>query len=612
MYLDGSANALSERPERQLLEEVIQRLQGLEMRIQEWSVEQQQRLEMALASTSVGSRRHSERFPSTESPTLSTHLRSSSHGRSGHRTETAPPLVDPEGLSLTREATNGEQSEAHSNVSGHRPRLSRGSSAVFSGHTDAVKPTWRRQNSKVSRAGSEVDRESKVDSLDRVQNPRMSTTEREDIIKHLAPPVIKEARHLRFRPSKTQPHHPSNLLGRIVAHVAFDYFFASMIVLNSVFIGVHTDLHDLAYDFFDVTEKIFICLFASEMLLRLIAEGRSFFVGEEAAWNVFDLVLVTLSVVDVLLSAAVGNTDVAATGSTVAKVVHTVHMARIIRIIRLLRFLSELRVLVNLIMRTLKQLFWLVMLLLIILYVFAILFTQGVYDAMHDGAHDPDDPDMVVLKKYFGSLLTSAQTLFGSLTGGIEWYKIMGPLSHMSIFLMLLFLFYILFGTFSILNIITGVFVDGAIQRSSQERDLKLEKQREERAMYVTMLLDLLEEIDVEGEGVISRETLEDAFQDERVKHYFSILDIDVTDSNYLFDMLDLDRSGEVDMEEFVSGCLRLKGAAKSIDIHTLMFEIKLMMTKWDGIMEKHLVSGLRPRHSVSSTTRANVHPQVL
>jgi len=49
--------------------------------------------------------------------------------------------------------------------------------------------------------------------------------------------------------------------------------------------------------------------------------------------------------------------------------------------------------------------------------------------------------------------------------------------------------------------------------------------------------------------------------------------------------MLDLDDSGEVDMEEFVSGCLRLKGNAKSIDIHTLMFEIKYLMRKWDSFM---------------------------
>merc|ERR1712187_110988 len=148
---------------------------------------------------------------------------------------------------------------------------------------------------------------------------------------------------------------------------------------------------------------------------------------------------------------------------------------------------------------------------------------------------------------------------------------------------------YIFFCIFSVMNIVTGVFVDGAIQRSSQERDLRLEKERAQKEMYVSMLLDLLEEIDAECKGVITREELQEAFKLERVQHYFSVLDIDIADSNYLFDMLDLDNSNEVDMEEFVTGCLRLKGNAKSIDIHTLMFEIKQSMSKFDNILNDSL-----------------------
>merc|ERR1712232_146910 len=40
------------------------------------------------------------------------------------------------------------------------------------------------------------------------------------------------------------------------------------------------------------------------------------------------------------------------------------------------------------------------------------------------------------------------------------------------------------------------------------------------------------------------------------------------TDARSLFDLLDKDSSGEVDIDEFCEGCLRLKGEAKSFDIH--------------------------------------------
>lgn len=41
----------------------------------------------------------------------------------------------------------------------------------------------------------------------------------------------------------------------------------------------------------------------------------------------------------------------------------------------------------------------------------------------------------------------------------------------------------------------------------------------------------------------------------------------DVWDAWSFFKMLDLDESGAVDMEEFLMGCLRVRGAAKAIDI---------------------------------------------
>merc|ERR1719189_2080133 len=97
--------------------------------------------------------------------------------------------------------------------------------------------------------------------------------------------------------------------------------------------------------------------------------------------------------------------------------------------------------------------------------------------------------------------------------------------------------------------------------------------------------MDLLQEIDSGCTGFISREELEEAFKSDKIRFSFKALDIDIHDSNYLFDMLDDDGSGEVDMEEFVTGCQRLKGNAKSIDIHTLIFTINHLMKKWDAAM---------------------------
>jgi len=294
-----------------------------------------------------------------------------------------------------------------------------------------------------------------------------------------------------------------------------------------------------------------------------------------------------MSIVELCLEATTGERGASGAGGSVGKVLRMFRMARIIRLMRVLRFLAELRVMVTLIMNSMRSLFWLMILLCIILYVFAICFTQAGADFRVSGAAKVHHRIAGEVGTFYGSMGSSVYTLFMSITGGISWGECVTPLAWTGGHFTALFVSYIFFVFFSVLNIVTGVFVDGAIQRSGQERDLKLEKERDQKESYINMLYDLLEEIDVQGNGTINREELEVAFKDDRIKHYFSVLDIEVNESNYLFDMLDLDRSGSVDWSEFVEGCARLKGAAKSIDVHTLMYEIKMMMGRFDKFMEQ-------------------------
>merc|ERR1719321_1048174 len=54
---------------------------------------------------------------------------------------------------------------------------------------------------------------------------------------------------------------------------------------------------------------------------------------------------------------------------------------------------------------------------------------------------------------------------------------------------------------------------------------------------------------------------------------YFESVDLDVAEAKGLFKLLDRNGNGVVEAEEFVLGCLRLRGNAKAIDLATLMYE---------------------------------------
>jgi len=76
---------------------------------------------------------------------------------------------------------------------------------------------------------------------------------------------------------------------------------------------------------------------------------------------------------------------------------------------------------------------------------------------------------------------------------------------------------------------------------------------------------------------------------------YFRLIDVDPKEAEGLFKLLDLDESGEVDYEEFLNGCLRLRGNAKAIDLVTVMIESRKLSKRW----AKHARTVEEDLHSV-------------
>merc|ERR1712187_857377 len=59
------------------------------------------------------------------------------------------------------------------------------------------------------------------------------------------------------------------------------------------------------------------------------------------------------------------------------------------------------------------------------------------------------------------------------------------------------------------------------------------------------------------------------------IQAYLKTLEIDVSQVRTLFTLLDVDRTGEVDIDEFVGGCLRLRGGATSMDLAVLKYQVE-------------------------------------
>merc|ERR1712113_827990 len=55
--------------------------------------------------------------------------------------------------------------------------------------------------------------------------------------------------------------------------------------------------------------------------------------------------------------------------------------------------------------------------------------------------------------------------------------------------------------------------------------------------------------------------------ESDAVQEFFKSIDVDVSEAQCLFDLLDLSQDGFIDFEEFIGGCLRLQGNARALDL---------------------------------------------
>mmetsp|Transcript_38708 Transcript_38708/g.103252 ORF Transcript_38708/g.103252 Transcript_38708/m.103252 type:complete len:126 (-) Transcript_38708:16-393(-) len=79
----------------------------------------------------------------------------------------------------------------------------------------------------------------------------------------------------------------------------------------------------------------------------------------------------------------------------------------------------------------------------------------------------------------------------------------------------------------------------------------------------------------------------QDCLGDENIKAYLHALGIDTADVWTLFKLLDVDKGNVIDLDEFVSGVLRMKGFAKGCDLAKLGYEQKVLHDELSKFMRR-------------------------
>lgn len=395
-------------------------------------------------------------------------------------------------------------------------------------------------------------------------------------------------------------------LQRIVRHRNFDAFFGLMILSSAFLTGFETDYLSshlgaqvpLVYDLLNL---IFCMAFFLELMLRIFAFKGRFFYGKEWSWNLFDLIVVSSSVIEELLKWTKQASASGPLGLTTVRVLRLLRLVRMTRVVRALRFMHELRVMVMSILGSFRPLLWTCALLVLLLFVNGVYITQVVNDYRSDNENVAWLPE---LEYYFGSVSTAVYSLFKSVSGGVDWGDVSEPLAAISPAFPLYFSFFIAVVVFTYLNVVTGIFVDNALKTAESDRDLMIQEEMSRRHAYAAEVEIVFREADSNGDGLLSYDELATHFADEAVGAWLGTLGIDSHAGHALFDMLDEDGQGFVDITDFVQGCFRLKGNAKSIDVAMMQFEQRKLLNDLKQTFktaEQHILATLRKQSSEES-----------
>eukprot|EP00812_Abedinium_dasypus_P010471 NODE_4090_length_711_cov_426.782012.p1 GENE.NODE_4090_length_711_cov_426.782012~~NODE_4090_length_711_cov_426.782012.p1 ORF type:complete len:197 (-),score=67.02 NODE_4090_length_711_cov_426.782012:106-618(-) len=160
-------------------------------------------------------------------------------------------------------------------------------------------------------------------------------------------------------------------------------------------------------------------------------------------------------------------------------------------------------------------------------------------------------------------------------------------------------------------RVIGGVFLHETFRSAASDDDLMtIQKQRAatQHAVKMKTLMARANNGDV-SDDTLSVEEFKQCLDDPKIRSWLESQEISTKEVDLLFVLLDDSGDGEVSLKELTEGIARLKGAARSLDLHALMH----MVYHLYGVVEARLPARLEPPRTeaeVAAFLRATLHPQ--
>lgn len=225
---------------------------------------------------------------------------------------------------------------------------------------------------------------------------------------------------------------------------------------------------------------------------------------------------------------------------------------------------------------------WAFLLLLLITYVFSILFVQAA--TSHVDSDGSEAEGIEGIQDMYGSLTGTMYTMIQAISGGNDWGALAEPLHSISPLYTLIFMLYVLFVTFGVMNVLTGVFLESSGE--IMDRDLVMQAEVARKETFSREMHKMFELVDTDRSGRINWDEFHAALKDSNVQAFFTSLELDTIDAHVLFTLI-AKNEVEVDVHDFIMGCWRMTGAARTMHFNIVERDAEL----WQEELNTHVHS---------------------
>jgi len=360
---------------------------------------------------------------------------------------------------------------------------------------------------------------------------------------------------------------------------AFQAFGACLIISNALVIGMETDIE---WEHWHAIEHAFLLAFTIELGTRICVIGPLHFIWSHADvhWNLFDLFIVGIGIVDTANVMITGN---AGSGSF-ATIFRMIRLLRILRMLRMLKFLKHLYVLAFGLVEACKAVFWVTILMLFVLYVCSIVLVKTI------GRPPKSHPYHDFLNYRFGHIFDAMLTLFILMSSADlpDYENTDGLLQHnppLTIFLCM----FVVFGSFGIVALLTGVISESMFEKN----EVRKEEVRAEHEEMRKVLGEQCESLFRELPGMAGNESGEANIEAVKtlVPQMWELLDMcgaEMTHGDVLkiIEFMDCNGTGLIDCKEFREAVEKIAEGLSPLGIQEVASKIGTVEAKVDKLSE--------------------------